>query len=189
MLARRRKGEFEELKQQQAGTLKKEDIYKDRPFLKELMFDVVQKRRKIDQQQQVNPNQMMKYTALAYDPVKTVKDELDKNTPMWYSLQYQKGCQTTVRIQHSTMFWLGYFIRRIMHEDNLDKLKQYNHDQLQKWESDNEVKHYFLNQAKKIRVEAQTYSTEQQMMAYTASKEREEQENLQKEIQHFLSRA
>ena len=53
------------------------------------------------------------------------------------------------------MFWLGYFIRRIMHEDNLDKLKHINRDQLHSWESNNEIKNYFTNQAKKVKL-AQT---------------------------------
>lgn len=51
------------------------------------------------------------------------------------------------------MFWLGYFIRRIMHEENLEKNKSYNFDKLPLWESENEIKNYFINQAKAIRQE------------------------------------
>ena len=46
------------------------------------------------------------------------------------------------------MFWLGYFIRRIMHEENLDRNKSYNFDKLEIWESDNEIKNYFINMAR-----------------------------------------
>ena len=47
------------------------------------MMDIVHKRRRNDEQtSQVVP----KFIAFAYDPVKTEKDELDKNTPMWYAL-------------------------------------------------------------------------------------------------------
>ena len=101
----------------------RQDIYRDRPLLKELMIDIVYKRKRVDEQsEEVVP----KFTAFDYDPVKVEKDELDKNTPMWYALQHQNSCQMTIRVQHSTMFWLGYFIRRIMHEENLEKLKMIN---------------------------------------------------------------
>ena len=63
------------------------------------------------------------------------------------------SCQTTIRVQHSTMFWLGYFIRRIMHEENLEKNREFNFDRLKIWESNNEIKNYFINQAKKVRLE------------------------------------
>lgn len=63
------------------------------------------------------------------------------------------SCQTTIRVQHSTMFWLGYFIRRIMHEENLDKNREFNFDRLKLWESNSEIKNYFINQAKKVRLE------------------------------------
>ena len=51
------------------------------------------------------------------------------------------------------MFWLGYFIRRIMHEENLEKNREFNFDRLKIWESNNEIKNYFINQAKKVRLE------------------------------------
>lgn len=55
----------------------------------------------------------------------------------------------TIRVQYSTMFWLGYFIRRIMHEENLEKLLKIQENRLSLWESENEIKNYFINQAKK----------------------------------------
>lgn len=84
MLARRRRNEDEENEAIESGKYVRPDIYIDRPFLKELMMDIVHKRRRSDEQtsQQVVP----KFIAFAYDPVKTEKDELDKNTPMWYAL-------------------------------------------------------------------------------------------------------
>lgn len=52
------------------------------------------------------------------------------------------------------MFWLGYFIRRIMHEENLEKLQKHIRvQQNQVWESENEVKHFFINQAKQVRLQ------------------------------------
>jgi hypothetical protein len=48
MLARRRKGEKDEKEALARGTLVKEDIYKDRPYLKEMMIDIAYKRRKVD---------------------------------------------------------------------------------------------------------------------------------------------
>ena len=51
------------------------------------------------------------------------------------------------------MFWLGYFIRRIMHEENLEKLKMINMERLKIWESDNEIKNFYINQARKIRLD------------------------------------
>ena len=85
MLARRRKTEAEELRATEQGTLVRQDIYRDRPLLKELMIDIVYKRKRVDEQsEEVVP----KFTAFDYDPVKVDKDELDKNTPMWYALQH-----------------------------------------------------------------------------------------------------
>ena len=127
MLARRRRNEDEETKAMEEGgkPIVRPDIYADRPFLKELMMDLVHKRRRNDEH---TSNVVVKpsFTAFAYDPVNTHKDELDTNTPMWYALQHYNSCQTTIRVQHSTMFWLGYFIRRIMHEENYDKNKYFN---------------------------------------------------------------
>jgi hypothetical protein len=51
------------------------------------------------------------------------------------------------------MFWLGYFIRRLMHEENLEKLKFINSDKLNIWEAENEIKNFFINQSKKIRLD------------------------------------
>ena len=73
----------------------RQDIYRDRPLLKELMIDIVYKRKRVDEQsEEVVP----KFTAFDYDPVKVEKDELDKNTPMWYALQHQNSCQMTIRV-------------------------------------------------------------------------------------------
>lgn len=149
MLARRRKAEAEDKLAAERGIIVKQDIYSDRPFLKELMIDIAYKRRRNDDS---SAQVMPKFTAFAYDPVKVEKQELDRNTPMWFALQHMNSCQMTIRVQHSTMFWLGYFIRRIMHEENLEKLKMFNKDCLKIWESDNEIKNYFINQAKKIRI-------------------------------------
>ena len=49
MLARRRKTEKEEHKASEEGTQIQADIYSERPFLKELMIDIVYKRRKTDE--------------------------------------------------------------------------------------------------------------------------------------------
>ena len=86
MLARRRRTEEEESKAQEEGKkIVRPDIYFDRPFLKELMMDLVHKRRRNDEH---SSNVVVKpsFTAFAYDPVNTHKDELDTNTPMWYAL-------------------------------------------------------------------------------------------------------
>ena len=47
------------------------------------MIDIVYKRRRNDES---NSQVVPKFTAFAFDPVKVKKDELDKNTPMWYAL-------------------------------------------------------------------------------------------------------
>ena len=49
MLARRRKTETEESEATKNGTLARNDIYSDRPFLKELMIDIVYKRKRTDE--------------------------------------------------------------------------------------------------------------------------------------------
>lgn len=80
------------------------------------------------------------------------RDEMDKNTPMWLALRDPKGtCQVTIKEQHSIMFWLGYFIRKIMHDDNLERLKQINKDTLPTWENQMEIKHYYINEAKELK--------------------------------------
>ena len=104
---------------------------------------------------------------------------------MWYALQHMNSCQTTIRVQHSTMFWLGYFIRRIMHEENLDRNKSYNFDKLEIWESDNEIKNYFINMARQVRLDqlkigASGQSNEQQALITQSQldKDKQEQEQL-----------
>ena len=49
------------------------------------------------------------------------------------------------------MFWLGYFIRKIMHDDNLERIKQLNKENLKHWEKDMEIKDYYKNEANKIK--------------------------------------
>jgi hypothetical protein len=43
-----------------------------------------------------------------------MKDELDKNTPMWWALRDAnlQNCQTTIQKECTKMFWLGYFLRK-----------------------------------------------------------------------------
>ena len=80
------------------------------------------------------------------------RDEMDRNTPMWLALSDTKGaCQVTIKEQHSIMFWLGYFIRKIMHDDNLERLKQINKDTLSTWANQMEIKHYYINEAKELK--------------------------------------
>ena len=45
--------------------------------------------------------------------------EMDTNTPMWHALRdpKTKNCQVTIKEQYYIMFWLGYFIRKIMHKE------------------------------------------------------------------------
>lgn len=83
MLARRRKAEAEDKIAEERGIIVKQDIYLNRPFLKELMIDIAYKRRRNDES---TAQVMPKFTAFAYDPVKVQKQELDRNTPMWYAL-------------------------------------------------------------------------------------------------------
>lgn len=78
------------------------------------------------------------------------------------------------------MFWLGYFIRRNMHEENLFKLKKIQENNLKEWEEQCEIKNFFLNQAKLIFKEASVSDASRQL------KDREELANLQREIMHFL---
>lgn len=70
------------------------DVYAESPFLKELMMDITYKRKKTDEQSNTmavtvpaSTAKEQAFVAFAYDPVNTVKDELDTNTPMWYALQ------------------------------------------------------------------------------------------------------
>ena len=49
MLARRRNIEVEEKKALEMGKLIRPDVYTERPFLKELMMDIVHKRRRNDE--------------------------------------------------------------------------------------------------------------------------------------------
>lgn len=178
MLARRRRKESEDETAIKNGTYEKKDIYADRPMLKELITDIAYKRRRTDANNELIVSK--KFTAYDYDRVNHEKDELNKQTPMWYALQHQNNCQSTIKVQHSTMFWLGYFIRRIMHEDNLDKLKHINRDQLHSWESNNEIKNYFTNQAKKVKLAHTKTSSQSQ------DKSKAESDMLKREIQHYL---
>ena len=90
----------------------------------------------------------------------------------------------TIRVQYSTMFWLGYFIRRIMHEENLEKLLKIQENRLSLWESENEIKNYFINQAKKWLAEKDSIEATNAL----ALQEREHKEQLQKSIQHFMEK-
>ena len=40
-----------------------------------------------------------------------------------------------------------------MHEENLEKLKYISSDKIKIWEADNEIKNFFINSAKKIRLD------------------------------------
>ena len=83
----------------------------------------------------------------------TERDEMEKNTPMWHALRdpKTKNCQVTIKEQYYIMFWLGYFIRKIMHDDNLERIKQLNKENLKHWEKDMEIKDYYKNEANKIK--------------------------------------
>lgn len=43
-----------------------------------------------------------------------------------------------------------------MHEENLDKNKAFNYEKLETWESENEIKNYFINQAKHVHQQDQS---------------------------------
>lgn len=45
------------------------------------------------------------------------------------------------------MFWLGYFLRKNMHEENLVKLMAMNRKETKKWQQDHEVDLHFLQKA------------------------------------------
>ena len=86
MLARRRRKESEDETAIKNGTYEKKDIYADRPMLKELITDIAYKRRRTDANNELIVSK--KFTAYDYDRVNHEKDELNKQTPMWYALQH-----------------------------------------------------------------------------------------------------
>ena len=58
---------------------------------------------------------------------------------MWWALQSNGECQVSVYKNGTKIFWLGYFLRKIMHQENLIKLLHENHDELAKWHTDREI--------------------------------------------------
>jgi hypothetical protein len=83
-----------------------------------------------------------------------VKDELDTNTPMWWALRDAqfKNCQTTIQKECTKMFWLGYFLKKRMQDENHQKIFAANRGELEKWLIDHELRnYYFINQAKLIK--------------------------------------
>jgi len=66
-------------------------------------------------------------------------------------LQSNGECQVSVYKNGTKIFWLGYFLRKIMHQENLIKLLHENHDELAKWHTDREIEHFYINKAKELK--------------------------------------
>lgn len=84
----------------------------------------------------------------------TLKDELDTNTPMWWALRdtQLKHCQTTIHKESTKMFWLGYFLKKRLQDENFQRIFALNKGELEKWLVDHELRsYYFLNQARLIK--------------------------------------
>lgn len=45
------------------------------------------------------------------------------------------------------MFWLSYFLRKNLQEENLDKVQSLNKGTLEKWQSDQIFKQFYVHQA------------------------------------------
>ena len=50
------------------------------------------------------------------------KEEINQDTPMWWALQKNNELQVSIDRNNTKMFWLGYFLRKNMLEENLIKL-------------------------------------------------------------------
>ena len=82
---------------------------------------------------------------------KLKKREIDRDTPMWWALQSNGNCQVSIHINGTKMFWLGYFLRKIIQQDNLVKLLHMNQNELTKWQSDREIENYYITQADQLK--------------------------------------
>ena len=99
MLARRRKRE--------RGEHRYTELQRERKFLNDLLNP--SKRKRVG-----DADQLVAVQA----PEK--RDELNRNTPMWLALRDKEkdSADVTVCVEQSAIFWLGYFIRKLMHEEH-----------------------------------------------------------------------
>jgi len=64
---------------------------------------------------------------------------------MWWALQTDGQLQTSITKNCTKIFWLGYFLRKNMQEENLIKVIAINRKELKKWQADHEIDHYYRN--------------------------------------------
>lgn len=74
---------------------------------------------------------------------------------MWWALRdiTHKNCQTTIQKESTKMFWLGYFLKKRIQDENFQKIVAFNRGQLEQWLVDHELRsYYFINQARKSKL-------------------------------------
>lgn len=78
------------------------------------------------------------------------RDEISRETPMWYILQQDGNLQKTVNRNCTQMFWLSYFLRKALQEENLEKVLYMNNGTLDRWQSEQVFRLYYQHQAAQI---------------------------------------
>lgn len=62
---------------------------------------------------------------------------------MWWALQTDGHIVTSITKNCTKIFWLGYFLRKNMQEENLIKLMAKNKNEENKWVGEHEVDIYY----------------------------------------------
>jgi hypothetical protein len=62
---------------------------------------------------------------------------------MWWVLQTDGQIKISITKNCTKMFWLGYFLRKSMQEENLIKVMARNKDEEKKWIAEHEIDIYY----------------------------------------------
>jgi hypothetical protein len=61
------------------------------------------------------------------------KPEVPKNSPMFWALQSEGKLETAITKDLTKIFWLGYFLRKKMQEENMLKVMATHKNQLRRF--------------------------------------------------------
>ena len=86
----------------------------------------------------------------------------------------------------SIMFWLGYLKRKIYQDENIYKLKYLNNNQLEAWESKLEIKNFFINQAKQVKVDQEQAPVGTSLRKYRLDLNESHEQSLKKAIEAYI---
>jgi len=65
--------------------------------------------------------------------------EIQRDTPMYWILQTKGNIQQTILKNSTKIFWLGYFLRKMMQEENLQRVKALNNEQLESHQAERAI--------------------------------------------------